>query len=105
MEISSALSVGTVVKLKDAEKRVIIMGILQQVEDSGETKMFDYIGVPYPEGFMGPDSTVLFQQTDIDLIFAVGYSDIERQDFIAAVAEKMEQKEANLNSENPEKFE
>lgn len=93
MKIATALSVGTVVKLKNADKRVSIIGIMQQLETEEGLKDFDYIGVPYPEGFLGADSTVLFQEADIELIYAVGYSDIERQSFIAALSAQFDKPE------------
>ena len=89
MNIIEALPVGTVVKLKEVDKRVVIIGIMQQAEDNGKTETYDYIGVPYPEGFLGAASTVLFQQPDIETIFYIGFADIERQNFIAEVSEQL----------------
>jgi len=102
MNITEALPVGTVVKLKEVEKRVIIMGVLQQTREGDEIKVFDYIGVPYPEGYLNAQSTVLFQQTDIETVFCIGYSDIERQTFIAEMRERLSEEE---NSEKPESSE
>lgn len=89
MNILNALSVGTVIKLKKADKRVSIIGIMQQLKTEEGIQTFDYVGVPYPEGFLGPDSAILFQESDIELVYAVGYSDLERQTFITTAAQKL----------------
>ncbi|MGN1318651.1 MAG: DUF4176 domain-containing protein [Lachnospirales bacterium] len=91
IEIRSALPVGTVVKLRETDKRAVIIGILQQYEEDGNKENFDYIGVPYPEGFMGGGSTVLFNEQDIETVFFLGFSDLERQHFISEVADKIEE--------------
>ncbi len=91
MNINDALPIGTVIKLKKAEKRVVIMGIYQQVEEGNNIEAYDYMGVPYPEGFIGAESTVLFQQDDIETVFSLGFSDIERQAFVADLSSKEEE--------------
>lgn len=97
MNVVNALPAGTVIKLREAEKKVIIIGILQQAQIGDKTENYDYIGVPYPEGFLGINSTLLFQETDIENIYSLGFSDIERQQFIAVVAGKMTEKEQGQN--------
>ncbi len=89
MKITEALPVGTVVKLRNAEKRAVIMGIFQQVEENGNKEFFDYMGVPYPEGFIGAENTVLFQQSDVETVFSLGFSDIERQSFVLDAGKHM----------------
>ncbi|MCD8214803.1 MAG: DUF4176 domain-containing protein [Clostridiales bacterium] len=86
MSIDSILPVGTVVKLSSADRRVVIMGILPVVED----KTYDYIGVVYPEGYMGGESTVVFMEENIETVFCLGFSDIERQQFISELSEAVE---------------
>ena len=89
MNLVNALPAGTVIKLKEAEKKVIIIGIMQQTEIDAKIRIFDYIGVPYPEGFLGTESVILFQETDIESVTYMGYSDIERQQLIVSMAEKV----------------
>lgn len=77
------LPVGSVVLLKDATKKLMIIGILQVKPD--EHKVYDYLGVPYPEGYVGAENNFLFNHTDInDLIFK-GYTNPERDIFIKAM--------------------
>lgn len=94
MKITEALPIGTVVKLRNTDKRAVIMGIMQQVEENGSKEFYDYMGVPYPEGFIGAENTVLFQQSDVETVFSLGFSDIERQSFIKDMGERIEDKDA-----------
>ena len=65
----SLLPIGSVVLLKESTKRVMIIGVLQkQMVESGE-KIWDYSGVYYPEGYMGPDRTFLFNDEQIERCF------------------------------------
>ena len=74
------LPVGSVVLLKDATKKLMIIGILQVKPD--EDTVYDYLGVPYPEGYVGAENNFLFNHADInDLIFK-GYTNPERDIFI-----------------------
>ena len=74
------LPVGSVVLLKDATKKLMIIGILQVKPD--EDKVYNYLGVPYPEGYVGAENNFLFNHADInDLIFK-GYTNPERDIFI-----------------------
>ena len=43
--------------------------------------VYDYIGVPYPEGYIRADSAFLFNHEDIkDIVF--GFEDEEREGFL-----------------------
>ena len=58
------LPIGTVVKVKDVEQRLMIYGILQK----GTTvpgRTFDYVAVPYPEGFLDARLNIGFDQENI----------------------------------------
>lgn len=71
------LPVGTVVLLKNSTKRVMIIGVCQ-LAASDPSKVWDYVGCPFPEGFLGPDKTYLFNREQIERIYAVGYQDEEQ---------------------------
>lgn len=45
------LPIGSVVLLKDATKKLVIIGVLQV--NAEQNKMYDYLAVPYPEGYLG----------------------------------------------------
>ena len=69
------LPIGTVVLLKEATKKVMIVGYLPVTSDN---KTFDYSGVMWPEGSLSSDQTLLFNNEDIDQKFFDGYKDEEQ---------------------------
>lgn len=81
--MKNLLPIGSVVLLKDATKKLVIIGILQV--NPGENKIYDYLGVPYPEGYVGSDNNFLFNHSDINDIIFSGYENPEREVFIKAM--------------------
>lgn len=79
------LPIGTVVLLINGNKKLMIFGIIQSNMDD-QNESYDYIGVPYPEGNMGPDYQYLFYHKDIKEIYFRGFEDVERQALIANLA-------------------
>lgn len=71
------LPVGSVVLLKGGKKRTVIMGILQYNVEKKD-KVYDYLGVPYPHGYMGEGTSFLFNHSDIEEVVFRGYEDEER---------------------------
>lgn len=73
------LPIGSVVKLNGVEKPIMIFGFLQKSGVS-RVQVVDYIGVPYPEGNIGPYAQIGFQRTDIVEILHEGYrtDDLEK---------------------------
>ena len=70
--LKELLPVGSIVLLKGAVKKAAIMGYLQKVsaEDkeaaqSDSSLVYDYMAVPYPEGFLGKGSIFLFNEENI----------------------------------------
>ncbi|MCM1412552.1 MAG: DUF4176 domain-containing protein [Lachnospiraceae bacterium] len=74
------LPIGSVVLLKGANKRLMIIGYCKYKAGDEET-VYDYAGCLYPEGFISPDSTALFNHEQIDKIFALGYQNQKRFEF------------------------
>ncbi|MFT3952525.1 MAG: DUF4176 domain-containing protein [Oscillospiraceae bacterium] len=72
------LPIGSVVLLKDSTKKVFIIGVCQQ---DTQQRIWDYVGAGFPEGYIGPDKTYLFNDEQIDKVFAVGYQDEEQFGF------------------------
>ena len=50
-------------------------------EESGE--LWDYIGVPHPQGWSGPGSLMVFNRGDIARVVALGYMDPDGNRFLA----------------------
>lgn len=85
MKIKDLLPVGSIVLLKDGEKKLMIYGIMQN--DAGGTgKNYDYLGVLYPEGHIGEGFQYLFNHEDIDEIIFRGFEDTERIQFLERLA-------------------
>ena len=51
IRVNDLLPIGSIVLLKDGEKRLMINGIMQS-DASGSGANFDYLGILYPEGHM-----------------------------------------------------
>ena len=85
--MTDLLPIGSVVLLKDGEKRLMIIGILQSNPEDG--REYDYLSCLYPEGFVGPDYTYLFNHEDIDRIDAEGFADEEHDLFREKLMEIM----------------
>lgn len=67
--IKDLLPIGSVVVLKDAEKALMIIGILPRSEEGVK----DYIGVLYPEGYINSEMFLVFDHKDIDTILFRGF--------------------------------
>ncbi|OOR02946.1 hypothetical protein BW897_32730 [Bacillus cereus] len=74
--------------LKEGTKKLMIFGRKQQVE-TDEVRKFDYMGCPYPEGYMNPDFTYLFNHDDIQEVVSTGYEDQEERTFQENVLSKI----------------
>lgn len=74
------LPIGSVVLLKNATKRVMILGY-SRLQAGDDTKIYDYCGCTYPEGFISPDKTAVFDHEQIDQIFALGFQNEEQMAF------------------------
>lgn len=90
MNINDLLPVGSVVLLKEGEKRLMITGILQ-IDDEGKGDSYDYLGVLYPEGYIGEEAQYLFNHVDIEKISFRGYEDAERDEFLNKLNDLLEQ--------------
>ena len=69
------LPIGSVVLLKDGEKRVMICGRIQAKE--GEDTIYDYSACYYPEGILSSDSMIFFNRDAIQNIYFIGFQDEE----------------------------
>ena len=85
--VNDYLPIGSVVLLKEGEKRLMICGIKQTAENV-QFEEYDYIGVLYPEGHIDDEHIYLFNHNNIDKIFFRGYEDTERKEFIESLEEK-----------------
>ncbi len=85
MKIKDLLPIGSVVLLKNGEKRLMIKGIMQS-DASADGQEYDYLGVFYPEGHIGDEFQYLFNHQDIEEVVFRGFEDAERTAFLEKLA-------------------
>ena len=71
------LPIGSVVLLKEAKKRVMIYGRKVRTDE----KRYDYLGCLYPEGALDSKHVILFDHEQIQMIFFIGFQDLEELTF------------------------
>lgn len=79
------LPVGSVVLLKDGEKRLMICGRIQTDVETG--KDFDYCACYYPEGMINSKELFMFNNDDIERVYFIGFQDAEEFQFRKFIAE------------------
>ena len=89
----NCLPVGSVVLLRGGAKKLMIIGI-QAVSQDEDNRVYDYMGVLYPEGFIGEDDIFLFDHADINDVVFTGYDNPERQEFLGMLEKIYEKKAA-----------
>ncbi|ANC08862.1 TPA: DUF4176 domain-containing protein [Bacillus thuringiensis] len=85
---SQLFPIGSIVILKEGTKKLMIFGRKQKVA-TDEVRKFDYMGCPYPEGYINPDFTYLFNHDDIQEVVSTGYEDQEERTFQKNVLSKI----------------
>ena len=75
--MKNLLPIGSVVTLTDATKKIMIIGTDVKLED--DDTIYNYVGVPFPEGYIGSDVLFLFQNDDIENVDFVGLVNSEVQ--------------------------
>lgn len=79
------LPVGSVVTLNGAEKKILIIGT--EVKHNDDETLYDYVGVPYPEGYIDSDIMFLFLQDDIQKVDFIGFMNAEYQMYSSQTSE------------------
>ena len=74
------LPIGSVVLLKESQKRIMIVGVKQKQADSD--KVWDYSACLFPEGIIDPDRLYLFDAEQIERLYFVGLQDGESLSFL-----------------------
>lgn len=74
------LPIGSVVTIQGTSKKVMIIGILQMQQEN--SKLYDYLAVPYPEGFVSAKRNLLFNHESINDVIFTGYTNPERDGFM-----------------------
>ena len=83
--MNTLLPIGSVVKIKNVEKPVMIFGYLQQ-STAHPDEVVDYVAVPYPAGNVHLAMQLGFQMTDITEVLFEGYKTEEFRPMEALLA-------------------
>lgn len=78
--IEKYLPIGTIIKLKSGHHKVMITGFCLYDHDQAHT-LYDYCGCAYPEGMLSTNEVNLFNHTDIEKIYHIGYTDDDEKKF------------------------
>lgn len=77
------LPIGSVVTLKNSLPKPLM--VYARKTSHAERRECDYLGVPYPEGFVGDEAAFCFNKEDIDRLWFVGYQtarEVELREFL-----------------------
>lgn len=77
MMLNKYLPIGTVIRLKNGNKRIMITGFCCKIENN-PNKIYDYTGCLYPEGYISNDDILLFDHDQIERIYHLGLIDDEQ---------------------------
>jgi len=80
------LPVGTVVRLKDGQKNLMVIGFMASANETGN-RVFDYMGVLYPEGVISSDMNFLFNHDQIEQVLFKGFVNEEETTFKRRLSE------------------
>ena len=80
------LPIGSVVLLNNGTKRVMILGYLRY-RAGDQSRIYDYCGCRYPEGFISPEKTAVFDHSDIAQIYSLGYQNAQQIAFRQKLSE------------------
>lgn len=82
MKYEGLLPIGSVVLLKNSTRKLMVIGYGQEKLNDA-SMLYDYAGCLFPEGFSSPDSTFLFNGTQVAQVYSLGYIDEQAMEYIA----------------------
>ena len=89
--VKNLLPIGSVIILKNGKKKVMVIGVKQT--NLANNKVYDYLAVPYPEGFISPNCMFFINEEAIETVFFRGYENEEKEEFIKRLEAYYENKE------------
>lgn len=81
------LPIGTVVTLKGATKKIMIIGYCPMTK---ENQVYDYNACLFPEGILSQDRTLVFNHDQIGEINSMGLEDDEQKNFSNKIKEMVQ---------------
>ena len=92
------LPIGSVVSLYGAKKRLMILGYVKYLKGN-DTKVYDYCGCTFPEGYLDSESTAVFDHDDIEHVYALGFQDEVQFDFRNRLIQILDERDEAANGE------
>ena len=96
------LPVGSVVSLYGGEKRLMILGYVKYLKGDEGGKIYDYCGCTYPEGYVGSEATAVFDHSDIEHIYALGFQDEVQFEFRRKLEKILEERSEEAEEDSAE---
>lgn len=90
------LPVGSVVRLKGGEKRLMVCG--RVIAGGEENGIHDYVGCYYPEGIVDSSKLFFFEQDAVDAVYFIGFQDTEEINFKRNVLSKLDEGDVALEN-------
>lgn len=91
--MKKVLPIGSVVTLEGGTKSLMIIGIY--TVDKDENKEYDYVGCPFPEGYIDSDTFFLFNHEDIAKVEYLGFINAEVQAYMELMNREILEREEN----------
>ncbi len=83
------LPIGSIVTLKDGNKRLMICSRIQT--RSGSDIVYDYAACLYPEGIVAADQMYFFNHGSIERVYFIGFQDEEELAYHKQVLDKLDE--------------
>ena len=74
------LPLGSIVKLKGSNSKVMITGFAVISKITG-SEVYDYTGCIYPDGFVSYDTALMFNHSQIEEVYYKGFESDESREF------------------------
>lgn len=101
METMELLPIGSVVQLEDSTALVMISGYLP-IAPSEPNRVWHYSGFRFPLGYTDDEDIYCFDHSQIQVVYAYGYRDIEHDIFTGKLADALKKYAENTPEENGE---
>lgn len=94
------LPIGSVVLLKNGQKRLMICGRIQTDVATGIT--YDYSACYYPDGIINSKELFMFNNDNIQRLFFIGFQDGEELAFRRFIDEELDRRNEEKGEDNGE---
>ena len=81
------LPIGSIVRTEGAQRKLMVIGRVVTTEENDT--IFDYVGVPYPEGINDTDKMYFFNRDQIEELLFIGFQDQEAILYQSEILDKL----------------